>query len=315
MDTVAKGLPVPLIFLREKVESGTLELTREVVDGQQRLYTLISYIEPSLLSKSFDPSRDSFDIEKVHNPEMADKSFRQLKEKTRRRILDYQFSVHVLPADAEDTDVLEIFARMNATGVKLNSQELRNARFYGHFKNLMYTLAYEQLQRWKSWSILSESEIARMLEVEDTSDLVITMLSGIYSKNKNIIDKCYKTYEKEFRFGKEVSSRFRTVMDAIDRTLGSFIANTAFSRRTLFYTLFVFCYDLMYGIESRLDRSKRARPLPKKLAQTIRVADQLISEGDLDEETAKALRGATSHIGTRRTRHAFLTKVYNRVKK
>src|SRR6187431_2836241 len=49
VDTVARGLPTPIIFLRDRVDLRTLKSTREVVDGQQRLRTLIGYIEPDAL--------------------------------------------------------------------------------------------------------------------------------------------------------------------------------------------------------------------------------------------------------------------------
>jgi len=39
---------------------------------------------------------------------------------------------------------------MNSTGYKLSKQELRNAEFYGEFKQTMYALANEQLNRWRS---------------------------------------------------------------------------------------------------------------------------------------------------------------------
>jgi uncharacterized protein with ParB-like and HNH nuclease domain len=63
IDTVVRGLPIPIIFLREQTDLNTLEPIREVVDGQQRLRTLISFIEPDLL-KDFDPERDSFVVKK-----------------------------------------------------------------------------------------------------------------------------------------------------------------------------------------------------------------------------------------------------------
>ncbi|MFD2270570.1 DUF262 domain-containing protein [Undibacterium arcticum] len=56
--------------------------------------------------------------------------FRDLPNDLQQRILDYQFSVHVLPSSVDDREVLQVFARMNSTGVKLNDQELRNANFF-----------------------------------------------------------------------------------------------------------------------------------------------------------------------------------------
>ena len=130
-----------------------------------------------------------FVVAKTHNKEIASKTFRQLIPEIRKQILNYEFSVHVLPSDTDDRQVLQIFARMNATGVKLNDQELRNAEYYGAFKTLAYDLAYEQLNRWREWGIFSEMEIARMIEVEETSDLMLLILDGMHGKNQRALNK------------------------------------------------------------------------------------------------------------------------------
>src|ERR1700674_3712817 len=95
---------------------------------------------------------------------------RSLPADVRQAILDYQFSVHILPSSVDDREVLQIFARMNATGLKLNSQELRNAAYFGEFKTSMYAIAAEQLSRWRKWRIFSEGQLSRMSEVEITSE-------------------------------------------------------------------------------------------------------------------------------------------------
>lgn len=211
IDTIARGLPIPIVFVREQTNLRTLEPSREVVDGQQRLRTLLTYIEPEAMA-DYDAERDRFEVRKSHNAELAGKGFKELPADIRRKILGYEFSVHVLPSDTDDTEVLQIFARMNATGIKLNYQELRNAKFYGEFKNLSYSLAYEQLSRWRNWKVFNESEIARMLEVEEASDLLILMVDGIHSRSRSVIDKAYEKYDNGFPQSETLSHRFRAVM-------------------------------------------------------------------------------------------------------
>ena len=97
VDTVVRGLPTPVIFLRERIELNDLRQLREVVDGQQRLRTLISYVDPSALP-DFDPSRDGFLVKRAHNIELAGKAFRELPKDLQGRILSYEFSTHVLPS-------------------------------------------------------------------------------------------------------------------------------------------------------------------------------------------------------------------------
>jgi len=138
---------MPVIFLRErKTNLSSLKTIKEVVDGQQRIRTILSYINPKLLA-DYNQDKDYFEIKKNHNLELSKKKFDDLDEETRRDILEYKFGVHILPSDMEDRDVLQIFARMNASGVKLNNQEIRNALYTGPFKTTAYELA---LNRWNA---------------------------------------------------------------------------------------------------------------------------------------------------------------------
>lgn len=75
IDTIMRGFPIPIIFLRErKTNLDTLEAKREVVDGQQRIRAILTFIQPSLL-KGFDPAKDAFTIKKAHNKDLADLPF------------------------------------------------------------------------------------------------------------------------------------------------------------------------------------------------------------------------------------------------
>src|SRR5437867_2312048 len=96
IDTIIRGIPVPIIFLRQRTNPKTLEPFREVVDGQQRLRTVISFIDAALLH-DFDALKDAFTVDAIHNedPDIAGKRFRDLSPAIRQRLLDYDFSVQV----------------------------------------------------------------------------------------------------------------------------------------------------------------------------------------------------------------------------
>ena len=99
IDTILRGLPIPIIFLRDlRADLKTYEVKRDVVDGQQRIRTILSFIDPALLP-DFDPNRDDFAISPTHNKELGDQRYAELGPQNKQRILDYQFSVHSFPAD------------------------------------------------------------------------------------------------------------------------------------------------------------------------------------------------------------------------
>lgn len=314
LDSVIQGLPVPIIFLREKTDLKTLEPIREVVDGQQRLRTLLAFVEPASLGKDYNPIVDDFTIKKVHNKELANTKFSDFPASIKRQILNYEFSVHVLPSETEDREILQIFARMNSTGVKLNPQELRNAEYYGILKQLIYKLAYEQLERWRKWGVFSENNIARMEEVEETSDYIYMMLYGLSSKSQSQLDGFYKKFEDEFPHEKIITTRFRAVMDKIDEQLGSDLINTEFTRKAFAHTLFTFYYDLMYGINSKID-TRNASKVPNKARDAVLDASDRIGSGRISEELSKLIRGGTQALNNRQARLKFLQERFNNVQK
>jgi hypothetical protein len=247
IDTIVRGFPIPIIFLRDRrTDPNKFEPMREVIDGQQRLRTVFSYVDPGCM-KDFKQERDSFTVKKTHNKDIAGKLFNQLDNELKRAILDYEFSVHVMSSSIDDREIIQIFRRMNSSNYVLTPQEHRNALYFGEFKTCAYDLAAAQLPRWRKWKIFTEDNIARMEEVELTSELMIMMMDGkISGKSKAKIDRAYDKNDEEFSNRKEVENRYHVVMDAIDDNFGSNITDFVFFKKTLFYTFFSFIYDILY---------------------------------------------------------------------
>lgn len=314
IDTILRGLPVPIIFLRDlRADVKTLKGKREVVDGQQRIRTILSFIEPKLV-KNYKAEHDEFTIDPIHNSELGDMSFRQLPAEEKQQIMDYQFSVHSFAAETDDREILQIFARMNATGVKLNSQELRNAEFFGRYKTLAYTLATEQLNRWRDWKVFTVDQIARMLEVELTSELMLLIMDGVLEKNQATIDWYYDTYDKDFPDAKEVARRFRATMDSVEELFYDDDDNIPlFKNKTIFYALFAAVYGLHYELRNDtteshkdLQRNKNKGTIRTSTVAHIVKAAAEIKSGDVPQNVAKASRGATAHAAQRRTIIGYL---------
>jgi len=307
IDTVVQGLPMPLILLRDlPPDLKTHTSRKEVVDGQQRLRTLAAFIAPNVLG-DFDPARDAFTVLPSHNSSIAKKTFEQLNDGLKRRILDYQISVHIFPSTTGDEIILNVFARLNSTGARLNPQELRNAMYFGEFKTLMYRLSSEQLGRWRRWGVFSEDALARMSEVELTSDVVNLIVNGVGAKNKSALDKLYKSFDESFPDADIVARRFESVMDAIDTTLGAEMEDLGLTRVAMFYAVFAVIYDAQYGLRSKLKKA-RAKKVPTKLMASVRKAAARVKTGTASARVQDALRGRPSHKKPRETVIAYLTK-------
>lgn len=307
IDTLARGLPVPLIFVRERVDLDQQKVVREVVDGQQRLRTVIAFVDPGSLA-DFDQDSDGFAIRREHNPRLAGRPFSSFPEETKRDILGYRFSVQILPSDAEDREVLQIFARLNSTGIRLNAQELRNAAWFGKFKTRMYELSYGQLERWLGWSLFNEDQVSRMLEVELVSDVVVNMIQGLAGKSQPNIDRHYEKYDTDFPHSVEIGRRFEHTMDAIDALYGTSIATSVFRRQMHFFSLWAYVYDRMYGLGSPLQK-EIPNALPHGLNSRIDEASRRFGAGELPVEVLEAVSGAATDLGRRKTRLDFTASI------
>lgn len=295
MDSVVRDLPIPIIFLRDRrTDPKTFSTVREVIDGQQRLRTVISFIAPELL-KDFDSTRDAFTVKKTHNKEIAGKKFDELEESIKQAILDYEFDVHVLPAAVDDREVIQIFRRMNSTNYTLTKQELRNAKFFGEFKTSSYLLAAEQLHRWRQWKTFSEDDIARMTEVEFTAECLVSFMDAkVGGRLAKRIDRAYEAFDEEFHDRDEIESRYRFVLDQIDSHFSSTTSNFVFFRRRLIYPLILAVYDLCFGLTTSTVKKARKSALTTEHQAGIKKASDRLVAKSAPEDVIKAAERRTN---------------------
>ena len=146
IDTVIRGNPVPKIIITQDLRQS--RNVRVVVDGQQRLRTILSFMD------------DDFKISRAHNKEYAGMRFSDLPDDVQNDYKKYEIGVDVL-FDQSYEDILDIFARLNTYSVKLNSQEQLNARYLGYFKQTAYNLGYRYVGYWLDVSVILIKHILR----------------------------------------------------------------------------------------------------------------------------------------------------------
>lgn len=302
IDTIVRGFPIPIIFLRERnSDTITFEPMRDVIDGQQRLRTVIAFVAPELaptILKDYDESKDSFTVSAEHNEEIAGLSFNELEEDYKQNILQYEFSVHVIPPSVSDRDIYSIFRRMNSTNFNLKGQELRNSQFFGQFKTSQYGLAGEQLQRWREWGTFQDQEIARMDEVELTSEISMSILERkILGKSTVRLQKYYQTHDKVYKHKNLVEKRFRETMNFIYKNFKH--TEVIFLQKRMFYTFFFVCYDLLYGLKAELKNKAANKQIAPKIISDLKVKSDNIRERTANLKILQATDRRTTNIKER----------------
>lgn len=300
--TILEALPMPTLYVRRRVDVQMSRHIREVVDGQQRLRAILEFMA------------GEYSIVSSHSKAFGGKRWLDLDESTRERLLKYELSFGILEG-ATDQDVLEVFARLNAASRTLSPQEKRHAKYFGAFKTFCQDRALERLAFWRSEAILSDTNIARMLEIELTSELIVGMMEGLQD-GKAYLNKAYRKYDAELPEDSKLEREYNRCFDTLVAIAEGRIAGTPFARIPLFYTLFLVVHDLLFGLGNQDPKYPRIR---KADHARLRGAMAELSERIERPTPAKsdrfveAMTSSTHRIRQRKIRHQAVLKAFLKV--
>jgi len=271
IDSILRGVPIPQFFIRQIVLPREMRTVREVVDGQQRLTSIFGYIQ------------GDFTVLPMHKNKYSRIIYNELPEDVQQEFLSYPLSVNRLEGTS-DADVIEIFRRINSYSAPLNAQELLNAQYVGAFSQSIAELARTHFVYWERHQILSTNNIARMLDVQLTSELVAAMLLGI--QEKKIIAQLYEKYDEGFPEYEYLKPQYGITLQLCEDLLSGNIAATIFRRAPIFYSLFCAIYDSAFGFGSGADAI--ARPMNSTGAALAQ--DRLIAASEMVDELKEGVR-------------------------
>jgi hypothetical protein len=298
MDSVVRGKPIPKIFIRQDIDPKTKKTVREVVDGQQRLRTIFSFLQ------------DGFKMSKAHSANYGGNFYSELPEEVQTSILKYELSVDLL-LDAPDKEVLDIFARLNSYAVKLNPQELRNATYFGEFKTLAYSLGLEYVSFWTENRIFTDAQVLRMDEAELASDLLVALIDG--TKSRKAIEAYYKKHDNVLKEKAKLTQNFRKTMDTIGALSAGSLAGSPFRSPVLFYSLFCAIHHHLHGLPNlKLARKPFKEPQYPKVWNALELVDTIIKQEEpegADATFVDSLKRHTTDEPVRQARTEFLVKL------
>lgn len=235
VESVLLELPIPEVYIQATVDDDG-ETTHAVVDGQQRIRTVLQFIGVD----SDEDEANDFILDKLppQSPWFG-RGFAALTDAERRRFWRYRLSVRVLETESEQ-EVRDMFKRLNKYTMPLKPQELRNATYIGPFARLATAIADES-DYWAENSIVTAQSIRRMGDIEFVAELIIGVLHGPQGGSAAIVDDYYAEYEDyddEFPEQRATRLRFNATLDLVQRVFPK-IRSIRWSNKTDFYSLFV----------------------------------------------------------------------------
>lgn len=244
IDSIFKNYPVPALFMRTIINEDGRTLY-DIVDGKQRLQSIIGFIEGTIALTSYFAEDDFFPSEEKEKAErLAGKSFPEIR--TDKDLSEYvkQFWTYSLQVEYlyEESDELisNVFDRLNRNGEPLNKQELRNAKY-------ARTQLLVEIKKLSSIKFLHDKlerlKIERMEDEEFVSELFILVLDDeIQDSSPAIIDEKYEKYKDSKEKIIEAEVRFERTLKYMESLQLDFDALKRLSWTTHLYTLFSVCW-------------------------------------------------------------------------
>jgi hypothetical protein len=233
IDTILKEFPFPKVYFHERVDKETKRPRREIVDGQQRLSTIVDFVDGK-----FTLGRNAIGME--------GKRFNQLTEEQRESFYSYTVSVDVI-RNADRSEILQMFRRMNAFTLPLNAPEKRHSEFFGEFKDWVNTV----LDRYGSvlidWNILTSRQVVRMADAEFIADVALAIEEGIVSTSPSKLLALYKKYDAVFAtrttLDERVTGALNVILDELSDLQGTYI-----TRPHIFHSLICALLHNRFGL-------------------------------------------------------------------
>jgi hypothetical protein len=124
IESLILNIPIPVLYFSE-----TTDAIWEVIDGHQRINTVVKYLSNQFRLGSL-----------MVVGEHKGKRFHELPEKEQRYIKNRTMRAVVLSPDSHPNIKFEVFERLNTGSMSLNAQELRNSLYRGELNNLFKLL-------------------------------------------------------------------------------------------------------------------------------------------------------------------------------
>ena len=234
IETILWEWPLPAVFLHKSRDSKTKRYPFDVVDGKQRLESILLFMGD--LRGEQSKFEAIFHLEEDGASKIFRSTWRNLPEPFKRKLLGYK--IPVIEIEGSLGQIHDIFVRINSTGRALKGQEKRNAKYFrSPFLKRMRELARTEQSRLSRMDVATKNTVARMKDVEILSELVLSAMNN-YSvlDKKRALDDVMENRNINLKKLERSVREIRYAIGFAEKTIPSF-RTTRFKKTSDFYSL------------------------------------------------------------------------------
>jgi hypothetical protein len=204
IESVLLGITIPAIFIFKRNDG-----VNEVIDGQQRILTLLGYIGAEYIDHKLNTAyskNHKFKLRKLRIlKELEGKSFESLDEELKNKIYDFQlYIVEINEVQNPHFDPIDLFIRLNDKPfpIRENSFEMWNSWVDFEIIKSIKSLVAE-INNWFYLKQITKNYRDRM----ETEELITSLAYLEYNKQLKISKKSLDIYQKGERINARISDK------------------------------------------------------------------------------------------------------------
>lgn len=240
IDTILEGYPFPKIYLYQLFNPKSKRPIKEIVDGQQRISTILDFLDNKLILTSESKNFVGF-------------KYIDLSEEEKQKFQSYQIETSVI-LSATRAELLEMFRRMNAYTAPLSAAEKRHSMYQGAFKWFIVEQADQFSHVFEELQILTAKQLARMADAEFIADMIVALEMGVVTKTPKQLENLYKQYDVDFVRAKDYQKVLKNFFEFITGPLQE-LSDTFIMKSYVIHSLFCAYAHLIFGVPGMQEKS------------------------------------------------------------
>lgn len=261
IESIFLGIPIPNLFMATNLDS-----TWEVIDGLQRLTTIVNFVGDQDIIASTNPNTQKLRITGLDKVSaMNGSTFEDLPMSVQHMFMTRPIRVTVLNDKSDFSVRYDLFERLNTGGVILHPQEIRNCVFLGEFKDFI-TECSENVDFNNSVKMTENAERTGSRE-----ELVLKFFA--YFEDRNLFVHSVKEFLNDYmekktkRFGNK--AQLRDLFSETFNLINQFLPQGIVRGNRVNITPLVLFEAISIGVADLLSENQRHLITPERLQELL----------------------------------------------